>query len=105
MTDSVHDTADTGALSSQGRFKRMEEALERIETKLDAKADSIIVVQLEARVLKLEQRNEIGDAVSAKTEKANDDRYRAILWMVALVTIAGVVFNAALAAFRLFLIV
>ena len=41
---------DTGALPASGRFERMERALERIETKLDAKADAEHVQQLEIRV-------------------------------------------------------
>ena len=42
---------DAGALSSQGRFQRMEESLLRIEHKLDAKADSEDLRALESRVV------------------------------------------------------
>lgn len=41
---------DSGALSSQGRFERMEQALMRIEQKLDKKADSEDLKELERRV-------------------------------------------------------
>lgn len=45
MTDAI----DTGALGPSGRFARMEAALERIELKLDLKADTTRVVELEAK--------------------------------------------------------
>jgi uncharacterized protein YdcH (DUF465 family) len=40
---------DTGAISPSGRFARMEAALDRIELKLDLKADTSRVVELEAK--------------------------------------------------------
>lgn len=51
MTESEHDA---GALSSQGRFARMEAALDRIESKLDSKADLATVLALESRMRVLE---------------------------------------------------
>lgn len=42
---------DSGALSSQGRFARIEDTLLRIESKLDAKADTAALKSLEGRVL------------------------------------------------------
>lgn len=45
---------DAGALSSQGRFQRMEEALARIEQKLDTKADAVRLEALEKHVSDLE---------------------------------------------------
>jgi hypothetical protein len=45
---------DTGALGPSGRFARMEAALDRIELKLDLKADMTRVVELEARHAALE---------------------------------------------------
>lgn len=47
-------TDDAGALSSQGRFQRMEEILNRIETKLDTKADVVRLQALEDHVRELE---------------------------------------------------
>jgi uncharacterized protein YdcH (DUF465 family) len=46
---------DTGAISPSGRFARMEAALERIELKLDLKADSSRVAELEAKHNALEE--------------------------------------------------
>jgi hypothetical protein len=47
-------TEESGSISPAGRFARMEAALERIEHKLDLKADQAAVDALEARVLVIE---------------------------------------------------
>lgn len=46
---------DTGALGASGRFARMEAALDRIELKLDLKADVARVSELETRHVALEK--------------------------------------------------
>ncbi len=45
---------DTGALGASGRFARMEAALDRIELKLDLKADASRVVELESKLTSLD---------------------------------------------------
>lgn len=55
---------DTGALGPSGRFARMEAALDRIELKLDLKADTSRVVELEVKQQALEQL--IADMASGK---------------------------------------
>jgi len=47
---------DTGSLGPSGRFARMEAALERIELKLDLKADLSRVTELEARHVSLDNK-------------------------------------------------
>lgn len=47
---------DTGSLGPSGRFARMEAALERIELKLDLKADLSRVTELEARHVALDNK-------------------------------------------------
>jgi hypothetical protein len=47
---------DTGALGPSGRFARMEAALDRIELKLDLKADNTRVMELEAKHNALEDQ-------------------------------------------------
>lgn len=64
---------DTGALGPSGRFARMEAALERIENKLDLKADVVRVVAVEARMTTLEQM--ITDAMTGKTTSALSQLY------------------------------
>lgn len=54
MNDSTAN--DTGALGASGRFARMEAALDRIELKLDLKADVALVQALELRLAQSEQR-------------------------------------------------
>lgn len=53
MEDNVNDT---GALGPSGRFARMEAALDRIESKLDLKADVSLVAALEARMVLFETK-------------------------------------------------
>jgi hypothetical protein len=48
-------TDESGGLPASGRFGRIEEALIRIEAKLDAKADTTRVDLLESRVLEMEK--------------------------------------------------
>lgn len=55
---------DTGALGPSGRFARMEAALDRIELKLDLKADVTRVVQLESRFEAFERQ--MADYLSGK---------------------------------------
>lgn len=47
---------DTGSLGPSGRFARMEAALERIELKLDLKADLSRVTELESRHVALDHK-------------------------------------------------
>lgn len=47
---------DTGSLGPSGRFARMEAALERIELKLDLKADLSRVTELEQRHVTLDNK-------------------------------------------------
>lgn len=50
----MNDSTDTGALGASGRFARMEAALDRIELKLDLKADVTLVQALELRLASTE---------------------------------------------------
>lgn len=54
----AEDMSDTGALSSSGRFERMERALGRIEDKLDSKADASSVSRIEGELALLESQVE-----------------------------------------------
>jgi uncharacterized membrane protein YcjF (UPF0283 family) len=119
------DHGSTGGLSAAGRFARMEAALERIEHKLDGKADTILVGRLDERLGILEDHGsreardaltlassnqqriielEKGDLTSKVSRDAQtkiaDARYRSLLIAVAVVTIAGVVFNAVIIVTR-----
>lgn len=47
-------STDGGSISPAGRFQRMEDALERIENKLDAKADLVRLEALERHISDLE---------------------------------------------------
>jgi hypothetical protein len=49
-----HMSTDGGSISPAGRFQRMEDALDRIETKLDAKADLLRLESLERHVADME---------------------------------------------------
>jgi hypothetical protein len=53
MTMSTHED-DSGAISPSGRFARMEASLNRIEEKLDLKADQAALEALETRVALIE---------------------------------------------------
>lgn len=64
---------DTGALPASGRFVRMEAALERIEAKLDLKADLARVASVEARQTALEQL--LTDMMTGKTTSALGQLY------------------------------
>jgi hypothetical protein len=60
---------DAGALSSAGRFERMEQALRRIEDKLDAKADTSDFIELKSHVERIDDRLdklERGGSIEAK---------------------------------------
>ena len=57
---------DTGALGPSGRFARMEAALDRIELKLDLKADASRVTELEVKHVALERY--IQDMVSGQVQ-------------------------------------
>lgn len=56
---------DTGALGASGRFARMEAALDRIELKLDLKADVARVSELEGRHVALERM--VSDMATGRT--------------------------------------
>lgn len=58
------ETVSDGAISPAGRFMRMEAALERIEQKLDAKADLVRLEALERHITDLET----GRVVSPTTQ-------------------------------------
>lgn len=70
MTD-----VDTGALGPSGRFARMEASLERIESKLDLKADVVQVVELKASHEALKQH--VNDMVSGNVRTALSEVYMA----------------------------
>lgn len=53
MTTDTHD--ESGAISPAGRFARMEASLDRIESKLDSKADLAVLTALAARVQIIEE--------------------------------------------------
>lgn len=63
---------DAGALSSQGRFQRMEDALIRIEAKLDAKADAARLIALEDHVRDLEAGRIVSPLSQLYLSKFND---------------------------------
>lgn len=89
MSDTT-DNESSGALSPSGRFARMEAALERIENKLDQKAEITEVAAIATRVFVLEIDRESRAAVSAANEKAAEARYRVVWLVVGFLTIINV---------------
>ena len=69
----MNEQIDTGALPASGRFARMEDALARIEGKLDQKVDVKDFARLEGRMSALETT--IADAMSGKTTTALSQLY------------------------------
>lgn len=88
MTVSHED--ESGSISPSGRFARMEASLERIESKLDAKADHIEVQEIDRRVTTLETTDITRTAVVTAQREAADARYRFMLAIVAFLTIINV---------------
>jgi Pyruvate/2-oxoacid:ferredoxin oxidoreductase gamma subunit len=89
MTDDVPN-GDSGAISPSGRFARMEASLERIETKLDAKADNVEMQDLDKRLTTLEITDLTRTATMVAQKEAADSRYRSMLFIVAFLTIINV---------------
>ena len=81
--------ADSGALSPAGRFARMEAALERIESKLDSKADHRLLMDLEVRIGVLERTDSNEEAVAAAVARGADGRYRMLLWAVGVASLVN----------------
>lgn len=73
---------DTGALGPSGRFARIEAALDRIELKLDVKADVTTTAALEGRLAALELRDSNREAVITAQSTAVDNRFR---WLASAV--------------------
>ena len=94
---------DDGALSSAGRFERMERLLIRIEEKLDTKADLSVVEALHRRVDVAEDKEVARQAREDERERSQDAWRKLTIWAISLVTVAGVIFNAAIFVLRLLL--
>lgn len=67
------ETQDDGTINPSGRFARMEAALDRIEHKLDLKADTARVEALEHVVEAVERT--VSDALSGRTMTAQGQEY------------------------------
>ena len=96
---------DTGAITARGRFERMEQALVRIEDKLDTKADEVEVAVLAKQVQSLERidSNRVAAAEALLAEKmATADalekfanvRYRTLMWVVGIATFISLIVSA-----------
>lgn len=101
-----HD--DSGSITPSGRFARMESSLQRIEDKLDTKAEHAEIKLLEQRVTSLERidSNRVAAAEALLTEKLTtaaavkevaDMRYRTLGWVVGTVTVLNVAIAGVLA--------
>jgi outer membrane protein TolC len=88
MTTNHED--ESGTISPSGRFGRMEASLERIESKLDSKADHVDVQEIEHRLSTLEVTDITRTAVVNAQREAADARYRFMLAIVAFLTIINV---------------
>lgn len=95
-----HD--DSGGITPSGRFARMESSLQRIEDKLDSKAEAAEIKVLEQRVTSLERidSNRVAAAEALLAEKLTtaaavkevaDMRYRTLGWVVGIVSTLNVV--------------
>lgn len=93
---------DSGAISPSGRFARMEASLERIETKLDAKADNLLVIDIDKRVTVLETVATIREAVSEEKAKSIETRYRLLMGIVAFLTIVNLALGGVVALASIF---
>jgi len=81
---------ESGGISPSGRFARMEASLERIEQKLDAKADHVDLQGLSIRMADLETADIIRNATVQAQKEIADSRYRLMLAVVAFLTIINV---------------
>lgn len=83
---------DTGALGPSGRFARIEAALDRIELKLDVKADVVTTAALEGRLAALELRDSNREAILTAQSTTVDKRFR---WLAAGVGVVSALSGAA----------
>ena len=100
-----HD--NSGGITPSGRFARIETTLQRIEDKLDGKAENAEIRILEVRVTSLERidSNRVAAAEALLAEKLTtaaavkevaDMRYRTLGWVVGIVTTLNIVIGAVL---------
>jgi hypothetical protein len=92
---------EAGGLSPGGRFARMEGALDRIEAKLDAKADQTTVHDMGVRVALLEVLHSNREAVSAAQDKARDNQYRTIWTVVGFLTVVNIIMGTVISVVAL----
>lgn len=69
----MSEMEDTGSISPSGRFARMEAALDRIESKLDLKADLVRLEALETKQKLFEDH--VNDLISGRTMSAQSQEY------------------------------
>jgi len=96
------DETNTGALSAAGRFARMEAALDRIETKLDNKADESEMMIIAGRLIALETDKANREVLSVALKESSDNKYRMIWIVVGFLTIINIVLGGVLSFIAMF---